>query len=225
MGQLILHEDPLSANCYKIKLTAALLSIPLERRRYSILAGETKTPEFLQNISAFGRIPVLQIDATTLLPESNAACFYLAENAASLSSSTSTASSPLLNLIPTSALQRADMLRWMFFEQNNHEPTVATLRYWLYVLGEETLAEDRIVQLPGKRVAARQAIDYVEDRLSKSESGWLVGDGITLADICLFAYTHLAHNSGFDLKDWPAVVAWCERIKAVDGFIEYDESN
>lgn len=221
MGQLILHEDPLSANCYKIKLTAALLSIPLERRKYSILTGDTRTPEFLQNVSAFGRIPVLEIDATSRLPESNAACFYLAESAASLSSTPT----PRHELIPTSTFQRAEMLRWMFFEQNNHETSVAVLRYWLHILGEENLAADRIAQLPGKRIAARQALDCVEDRLSKSESGWLVGNGITLADICLFAYTHLAHHSGFDLKDWPAVVAWCERIKAVDGFIEYHESD
>lgn len=220
MVHLILHEDPLSANCYKIKLTAALLSIPLERRRYSILTGETRTPEFLQNISSFGRIPVLQVDASSFLPESNAACFYLAESSPSLASTA--APPPRVNLIPADTFLRADMLRWMFFEQNHHEISVATLRYWLHILGEENLTPDRLAQLPTKKIAARQCLDCMEDHLSKSQSGWFVGDAITLADICLFAYTHLAHHSGFDLQDWPAVKAWCEKVKTVEGFIDFD---
>ena len=110
-----LHEDPISANCYKIRLTAALLGLPLARKAYDIRKGETRTPEFLSKVNANGRIPVLEIASagpTRLLPESNAACWYLASGSA---------------LIPQDRFAQADMLRWMFFEQYNHEPNVATL--------------------------------------------------------------------------------------------------
>ena len=114
--KLTLHEYAASGNCYKIRLTAALLGVALDRREYDILKGETRTPEFLAHVNANGRIPVLQIgDGENLrfLPESNAACWYLADGSA---------------LIPEDRFARADMLRWMFFEQYNHEPNVATLR-------------------------------------------------------------------------------------------------
>ena len=131
MTDLTLHEDPLSGNCYKIKLTAALLGLPLAIRQYDIRKGETRTPEFLANVNANGRIPVLQIDdadGTRFLPESNAACWYLAEGSA---------------LIPEDRFDRADMLRWMFFEQYNHEPNIATLRFWLAFVGEAHLTEQQ----------------------------------------------------------------------------------
>ena len=111
MGPLILHEDPRSGNCYKIRLTAAHLGIKLERRFYDIMKGETRTPEFLAEVNANGRIPVLQ-DGDRFLPESNAACFYLADGS---------------ELSPTGQFERADMLRWMCWEQYNHEPNVATV--------------------------------------------------------------------------------------------------
>jgi len=98
---LVLHEYSASGNCYKIRLTAALLCVPLERREYDILKGETRTPEFLGRVNGNGRIPVLQI-GERFLPESNAACFYLADGT---------------RLIPSDRFGRADMLRWMFFEQ------------------------------------------------------------------------------------------------------------
>ena len=115
MEKLVLHEDPRSGNCYKIRLTAALLGLPLKRMSYDILKGETRTPEFLRTVNANGRIPVLQI-GDRFLPESNAACWYLAEGS---------------RLLPKSRFERADMLRWMFFEQYSHEPNIATLRFWL----------------------------------------------------------------------------------------------
>ncbi len=119
MSDPILHEDPRSGNCYKIKLTAALLGLPLATRQYDILAGETRTPEFLANVNPNGRIPVLEID-DRFLPESNAACWYLAGDSA---------------LIPRDRFAQAEMLRWMFFEQNSHEPNIATLRFWLHFVG------------------------------------------------------------------------------------------
>src|SRR6476661_1816926 len=142
MAPLTLHEYAQSGNCYKIRLTAALLGLPLERREYDIIKGETRTPDFLARINANGRIPVLQV-GDRFIPESNAACFYLAEG------------SPL---IPTDRFDRADMLRWMFFEQYSHEPNIATLRFWLAILGEEALSEAQRNQLDAKRAAGEAAL-------------------------------------------------------------------
>jgi glutathione S-transferase len=138
---LTLHEDPRSGNCYKIRLTAALLGLPLEVRQYDIMAGETRTPEFLQAVNANGRIPVLQID-DRFLPESNAACWYLAEGT---------------QLVPEDRFDRADCLRWMFFEQYNHEPNIATLRFWLRFVGECNLTDAQRAMIPAKRVAGLAA--------------------------------------------------------------------
>ena len=121
MPELILHQDPRSGNCYKIVLTAALLGVPLATRDYDIMHGETRTPEFLARVNANGRIPVLQI-GDQFLPESNAACWYLAQGS---------------ELVPGDRFAQADVLRWMFFEQYNHEPNVATLRFWLRFVGQD----------------------------------------------------------------------------------------
>ena len=207
MKHLILHEDPISANCYKIRLTASILSIPLESHRYSILKGETRTQDFLNNVSKYGRTPVLQLDSSTFLPESNAACFYLADITISFS------------LIPTDPLIRAEMLRWLFFEQNQPEISIATLRFWLKYLGKDNLDDSSKAQLDGKTQQGREVLDCMNDHLDKSTSGWFVGTSITLADVCLFAYTHVAHEAGFDLTEWPAVGAWCEKVTTVEGFV------
>jgi glutathione S-transferase len=143
MGEkLILHEYAASGNCYKIRLTAALLGLALERREYDIAKGETRTPEFLGTVNANGRIPVLQAGAR-FLPESNAACWYLADGS---------------RLVPGDRFDRADMLRWMFFEQYNHEPNVATLRFWTLWIGEANFTELQRTILPGKRSAGEAAL-------------------------------------------------------------------
>jgi glutathione S-transferase len=206
--QFTLHEDPLSGNCYKIRLTAALLGVPLALRRYDIRKGETRTPEFLSTVNANGRIPVLEIssgDAVRFLPESNAACWYLAEGSA---------------LIPAARFERADMLRWMFFEQYNHEPNIATLRFWLAYLGEHDLTEQQRAQIPAKRVAGEAALDLMEQALAGRE--WFVGKACTLADISLYAYTHVAEAGGFRLEDRKNVCAWLARIAALSGFVPMD---
>jgi glutathione S-transferase len=210
MEGLILHEDPISANCYKIKLTASLLSIPLQSRIYRTLNGETRTPNFLNEVSSYGQIPVLQIGPSTFLAESNAACFYLAD---------ATKSS---NLIPSDPLSRAEMMRWMFFEQNQHEINIASLRFWLKYIGEENLDDSRKAQLPQKKAAGRVILAKMDDHLSKSKSGWFVGNNLTLADIVLFGYSHVAHEAGFDWAEFLNVKSWCEKVKTVDNFIPMD---
>ena len=205
MADFTLHEDPLSGNCYKIKLTAALLGVPLAIRQYDIRKGETRTPEFLAEINANGRIPVLQIDGggdLRFLPESNAACWYLAEGSA---------------LIPGDRFDRADMLRWMFFEQYNHEPNIATLRYWLAFVGEAHLSDQQRAQIPAKRVAGEDALALMDEHLAARE--WFVGDAVTLADIALYAYTHVAEAGCFRLRDRRNLCAWLDRIAALPGYV------
>lgn len=201
MDRLVLHEDPRSGNCYKIRLTAALLGLAVERVEYDILKGETRTAEFLSRVNANGRIPVLQV-GERFLPESNAACWYIAKGSA---------------LIPADRFAEADMLRWMFFEQYNHEPNVATLRFWLHYVGRAGLSEAQEAQIEAKWLAGCAALRLMDEHLASAD--WFVGKAITLADIALFAYTHVAEEGGaFHLADFPNVRRWIERVSAVPGF-------
>jgi len=204
-GNLILHEYAPSGNCYKIRLTAALLGYPLERRHYDITKGETRTPAFLANVNANGRIPVLQI-GDRFLPESNAACWWLAYGSA---------------LNPHDRFDQADMLRWMFFEQYNHEPNVATLRFWFTVTGEDGLSDAQRDQIATKKAAGDAALALMEEHLAGQD--WFVGSAPSVADICLFAYTHVASEGGFDLVARPAITAWIERIKNLPGFVQLSD--
>ena len=206
--QFILHEDPRSGNCYKIALTAALLGLPIARCQYDILKGETREPEFLAKVNANGRIPVLEINREgehRFLPESNAACWYLASGSA---------------LIPADRFDQADMLRWMFFEQYNHEPNIATLRFWLAFVGEANLSQHQREQIPLKRIAGEDALALMDEHLAGRR--WFVGNGITLADISLYAYTHVAEAGGFRLHDYPHVCAWLDRVAAEPGYAAMD---
>ena len=204
MDALILHEDPRSGNCYKIRLTAALLGRPLERRAYDVIKGETRTPEFLHKINSNGLIPVLQV-GKRFLPESNAACWFLAEGS---------------KLIPQDRFDRADMLRWMFFEQHNHEPNIAVLRFWLYYVGEANLSEFQRGQIVPKRTAGEAALAIMEKHLAQQD--WFVGESATLADIAFYAYTHVCEAGGFRLYDYPSVCAWLDRVAGLAGYIAMD---
>lgn len=202
--KLVLHEDLRSGNCYKIRLTAALLGLPLERKTYDIMKGETRTPDFLAKVNSNGRIPVLQT-GNRFLPESNAACFYLGEGS---------------RLMPEDRFGRADMLRWMFFEQYNHEPNIATLRFWLYFVGEDNLSDEQRAQILPKRMAGEAALELMERHLKGRE--WFVGSSATLADISLYAYTHVAEAGGFLLADHANICAWLDRVAALPGYVSMD---
>ena len=200
-----LHEDPRSGNCYKIKLTTALLGLPLATRQYDIMKGETRTPDFMDNVNANGRIPVLQVgegDSAQYLPESNAACWYLASGS---------------HLIPEDRFEQATMLRWMFFEQYSHEPNIATLRFWYQFVGEAKLSEQQRTQIMPKRIAGAEALRLMDAHLESSN--FMVGDRATLADVCLFPYTNVADGGGFSLGDYPHICLWLDRIAALDGFV------
>jgi len=194
MAGLILHEDARSGNCYKIRLTAAHVGIKLERKNYDIMHGETRTPEFLSDVNANGRIPVLQ-DGDRFLTESNAICFYLANGS---------------KLIPDGHFDQADMLRWMFWEQYNHEPSIATLRFWIRFVGLDALADAQRMQITGKRENGLAALDLMDNHLDGRK--FFVADQFSLADICLFAYTHVADEADFDLEAYPHIIRWLERI-------------
>ena len=204
MDNLVLHEDPRSGNCYKIRLTAALRGLSLERRFYDIIKGETRTPEFIERVNANGRIPVLQI-GDKFLPESNAACWYLAEGS---------------SLIPADRFDQADVLRWMFFEQYSHEPNVATLRFWLRYVGEANLSDAQRGQIASKRAGGEAALELMDEHLAAQD--WFVGSGATLADVSLYAYTHVCEAGGFRLHDYPAICRWIDRVAALPRYVGMD---
>ena len=199
--RLVLHEYAASGNCYKVRLTAALLGIPIDRREYDILKGETRTPEFLQNVNANGRIPVLQV-GQRFIPESNAASYFVAEGS---------------RLLPTDPFDHADMLRWMFWEQYNHEPNIATLRFWTGWVGLDNLTDAQRLQVSGKREAGNAALKLMDDHLNGRD--WFVADHISLADICLFAYTHVAGDAEFRLGAYPHVSSWIDRVQNQPNFV------
>lgn len=202
---LILHEYARSGNCYKIRLAAAHVGAALTRREYDILAGETRTPAFLTGVNANGRIPVLQI-GERFLPESNAAMWWLADG------------SPL---IPGDRFDRADMLRWMCWEQYNHEPNIATLRFWVAFLGEARLGDAQRAMIPAKQAAGDAALALMDAHLDGRR--FVVGDRLSLADLALYPYTHTAEEGGFDLKAYPNVRAWCDAIALQPGHVAMED--
>jgi glutathione S-transferase len=201
--RLTLHEYALSGNCYKIRLTAAHVGATLERREYDILKGETRTSEFLAKVNGNGRIPVLQIGAR-FLPESNAACFWLANDGVS-------------RLIPADRFDRADMLRWMSWEQYNHEPNVGTMRFFRAFVGMDNLTDSQAAAVPMRVENGKAALALMDDHLAGRR--WFVGGTMTLADICLYAYTHTAEEGGFTLGDYPNICGWLATVAAQPGHV------
>jgi glutathione S-transferase len=183
-----------SGNGYKCRLLLHQLAIPYERIELDIDKGKTRTPEFLAK-NPVGRIPTLQLDDGTYLPESNAIIFYLAEG------------TPFL---PADRLGRAQVLQWLFFEQYNHEPNIATSRYWL-THGFEITPERKML-LEMKKKGGIEALGVMEKHLSRTD--WFVGGHYSIADIALYAYTHVAEEGKFPLEPYPAIRAWLKRVAA-----------
>ncbi|HWK73396.1 MAG TPA: glutathione S-transferase family protein [Povalibacter sp.] len=192
-----------SGNGYKVRLVLKQLHIDYELIEIDILRGESRTPQFLAK-NANGRIPLLEVADQNYLSESHAIISFLAEG------------SPL---IPRDAFERARMWQWMCFEQYNLEPNIGTARLWVSLL-HKTRAElgDKLIE---KKKSGYAALDVLEAGLQGRE--YLVGNRYSLADISLYAYTHVAHEGGFDLAPYPNVRAWCDRVAAQPGWAPITE--
>jgi len=195
---LTLYDYLPSGNGYKVRLLLSQLGKPFKLVERDIQQGETRTPEFLA-MNPNGRIPVLRLEDGRYLSESDAILFYLAEG------------TPFL---PEDGFARADVLRWMFFEQYSHEPYVAVARAWVHVFG---ITPERAARLQEKMDGGYAALGVMEDHLGRRS--WFVGDRYTIADIALYAYTHVAHEGGFDLGRFPNVRRWLERVATQPGHV------
>jgi glutathione S-transferase len=181
-----------SGNGYKVRLLLAQLGIPFELVQMDLEKSATRTPEFLAK-NPNGRIPCLRLDDGTHIWESNAIQWYLAEG------------TPFL---PSDRLERAQVLQWMFFEQYSHEPYIAVVRAWHHF----GLLEQNRAQLADKVKGGYAALGVMEGRLR--DRSWFVGERYSIADIALYAYTHVADEGEFDLAPYPAVRAWLDRVRA-----------
>ena len=195
---LTVYGDIKSGNCYKVKLVLSLLGIPHHWHDMDILQGDTQDDWYLQK-HPFGKIPLIETANGQILSESNAIMGYLAENSA---------------LIPNDPFDKAKMYQWMFFEQYSHEPYIAVARFIQYYLG---MPEDRLDEYKAIHKKGYKALDLME--LTLKNSAFLVGEQFTLADIALFAYTHVAHQGGFDLKNYPSIKQWLTNVGQQSGFV------
>lgn len=191
---LRLYAMPGSGNSYKVQLLAALLDLELEQTDMSALDGSTRTDSYLAK-NAIGKLPLLQLEDGRYLPESGAILHYLADGT---------------NYLPSDNYQRSLCLGWIFFEQYSHEPAIAVSRS-INIYPERAIgvtSEYRQSLLDKGNVA----LGVLENQLSKTD--YLVGETPTIADVALYAYTHDCHNGGFDLANYPQVLAWVNRMSA-----------
>jgi len=195
---MTLYDFHDSGNGYKVRLLLSHLGLAYRYVEIDILSGESRTPEFLAK-NPNGRIPVLELSDGTFLSESNAILFYLAEDT---------------RYLPDERLASAQVMQWMFFEQYSHEPNVATVRFWRKHL---ELDEDRRKRIDEKTVLGHAALAVMERHLAGRM--FFVGEAYTIADIALYAYTHVADEGGFDLSPYVAVCAWLERVRAQPGYV------
>jgi glutathione S-transferase len=186
-----------SGNSYKVRLLLAQLGLDYERVPLDILKGDTRTPEFLRR-NPNGRIPLLELDDGTCLAESGAILFYLADGT---------------DFLPEHPVSRAQVLQWMFFEQYSHEPYIATVRFW-HFSGQ---AEQMKAEIEARMPRGYDALGVMERHLG--ERPFFVDDHYSIADIALFAYTHVADEGHFDLGSYPAVRAWIGRVQEQPGHI------
>ena len=187
-----------SGNCYKVKLLLEQLGKKYEWHEVNSVKGETRTPEFLA-INSNGRVPVLQIEPGDYLPESDAILCYLADGT---------------EFWPPGRREKAETLQWMFFEQYSHEPYIAVARFLMKFLPPD---HPRKAELPRLHERGYQALDVMEKHLSNRR--YFVGLSYSIADIALFAYTHVAGDGGFDLGRYTAISTWLERVKAQPRFV------
>ena len=202
---LTLHQMQLSGNCYKARLAARQLGIALALKEYPLMAGDTRKPEFLAK-NPNGRVPLLELDDSRFLAESNAILWYLTEGS---------------GLQPTDKWGHAQALQWMFFEQYSHEPYVAVRRFIL-ALAPQEVREARAAQLADLKTKGDAALAVMEAHLARHD--WFAGEKYSIADIALYGYTHCADEGGFELSAYPAVTRWLGRVAAQPRYIPLSES-
>ncbi len=196
----VLHQMQVSGNCYKIRLAARQLGIPLTLKNYGLHDGSTRKSEFLAK-NPNGRVPLLEFEDGRTLSESGAILWFLSEDTA---------------LLPTERWGRAEVLQWMFFEQYSHEPYIAVARFWLSFSPHEELEKKRHL-IPEWHAKGRAALGVMQTHLARHD--WFAGARYSIADIALYGYTHCAADGGFDLSAYPAVGAWLKRVASQSGHV------
>jgi len=197
---LVLHQMQMSGNCYKVRLAAHQLGIPLALREYPLHGGETRKLDFLAK-NPNGRVPLLEFPDRRCLAESNAILFHLSEGS---------------RLQPTGSWARAQMMQWLFFEQYSHEPYIAVARFWLKFAAPEALEAKKHL-IPEWRTKGNAALKVMETHLVGRD--WFAGEAYCIADIALYGYTHSAADGGFDLAAYPAVTRWLGRVASQPGHV------
>lgn len=193
-----LYGDSISGNCYKLQLLCAELGIDYVWYEMDILAGDAIAPTFLR-LNPNGKVPLMVLPDGRCLPESNAILSYLADGS---------------DLAGNDRYTRAEVLQWLFFEQYSHEPYIATSRFIVKYLGSP---DDRMADLAAKQPAGYKALAVMEQHLESQN--YFACNQFTIADIALFAYTHVANEGGFDLTEFVAIGSWLERIQARPRFV------
>ena len=200
---ITVHGMTGSGNCYKPALLMRQLGVAYRWHEVDTRKQESRTPEFLAK-NPNGKVPLLEVDGK-FLAESNAMLCYLAEG------------TPLL---PADRWARAQVLQWLFFEQYSHEPYIATVRWWVHGLHKQVELKEKIAEAMKKGYAA---LDVMEQQLAKTP--FLAGDAYSIADIALYAYTHVAFQGGYDLARYPAVSAWLKRVAAQPRYVDMEAAS
>ncbi len=195
-----LHSAPRSGNSYKVRLLLGLLGTKCEVLDYDTRGGETHTPEYLKNVNPDGKVPVLEVEDGTMLPESGAILYYLADGT---------------SYLPEEKMERAQVLRWMFFEQYSLLPNLSRPRLWR-MSGVEMTAQRR-AELEQLFEQGYRTLGVMERHLGERE--FFVGENPTVADIALYVYPRLSPEGGYYLGGFPAVHAWLERIASLPGYV------
>jgi glutathione S-transferase len=198
---MLLYDSPVSGNCYKVRLLLAHLGIPYERRPLDVV-DRSNRPDVLGGLNPSLRVPTLVLDDGRPLAESGAILWYFGEGT---------------RFVPADRFLRAQVLQWMFFEQYDHEPAIAVVRFWVAYSGRPEAFADRLEE---RMQAGHRALAAMERHLDGRE--FFVGEAPSLADIALYGYTHVAHEAGFELDAYPAVQAWLGRVAALPGHVQID---
>jgi glutathione S-transferase len=199
---MLLYNSQVSGNCYKVRLLFAHLGLDYEREELSV-TDRSNRPEVLGGLNPALRVPTLVLDDGRSLGESGAIIWHFGEGT---------------RFVPHDPFERAQVLQWMFFEQYDHEPAIAVVRFWLRYSGRPR--EDFVDRLDERVAAGHRALDTLQRHLDGR--AWLVGDGMTLADIALYGYTHVAAEAGFEMERYPAIGAWLERVASEPGHVTID---